>query len=94
MAEETEAFEREYVDDHSWELLQEDEHGRLRPLVRLSIQSLARVPARANCGANAHVDWDTFHEQFIVTVINNDMAESCRSMPAWQCHCQHRLGAC
>ena len=36
LAEETEAFEREYVDDHSWEQLQEDEHGRLRPLVRSS----------------------------------------------------------
>ena len=35
LAEETEAYEREYVDDHSWEMLQEDEHGRLRPLVSL-----------------------------------------------------------
>mmetsp|Transcript_11153 Transcript_11153/g.33448 ORF Transcript_11153/g.33448 Transcript_11153/m.33448 type:complete len:453 (+) Transcript_11153:338-1696(+) len=29
---ESRAFEREYVDDHSWEDLQEDEHGRLRAL--------------------------------------------------------------
>ena len=27
------AFQREYEDDHSWEALQEDEFGRLRPLV-------------------------------------------------------------
>ena len=26
------AFQREYEDDHSWEALQEDEYGRLRPL--------------------------------------------------------------
>lgn len=31
---ETTAFEREYVDDHSWEELQEDEQGHLRALVR------------------------------------------------------------
>ena len=31
---ETTAFEREYVDDHSWEDLQEDEQGHLRALVR------------------------------------------------------------
>lgn len=30
---ETTAFEREYVDDHSWEDLQEDEQGHLRALV-------------------------------------------------------------
>jgi hypothetical protein len=30
-----EAFEREYAGDHSWEALQEDEQGRLRPLVRV-----------------------------------------------------------
>ena len=29
------AFQREYEDDHSWEALQEDEFGRLRPLVCL-----------------------------------------------------------
>jgi hypothetical protein len=28
-----EAFQRQYEDDHSWEALQEDEFGRLRPLV-------------------------------------------------------------
>ena len=39
LAEETEAYEREYVDDHSWEQLQEDEHGRLRPLVRRQIST-------------------------------------------------------
>lgn len=27
-----EAFQRQYEDDHSWEQLQEDEFGRLRPL--------------------------------------------------------------
>jgi hypothetical protein len=27
------AFEREYADDHSWEMLQEDDKGRLLPLV-------------------------------------------------------------
>lgn len=30
---ELEAYQRQYEDDHSWELLQEDEFGRLRPLV-------------------------------------------------------------
>jgi hypothetical protein len=29
-----EAFERRYAGDHSWEGLQEDEQGRLRPVVR------------------------------------------------------------
>lgn len=29
---ELEAYQRQYEDDHSWELLQEDEFGRLRPL--------------------------------------------------------------
>ena len=33
LGEETAAFEREYAEDHSWEELQEDEQGRLRPLV-------------------------------------------------------------
>ena len=27
------AFQREYEDDHSWEQLQEDEHGHLRAIV-------------------------------------------------------------
>lgn len=29
-----EAFQRQYDDDQSWTALQEDEYGRLRPLVR------------------------------------------------------------
>ena len=36
------AFEREYADDHSWEELQEDEHGNLRPLVRRSAREGAQ----------------------------------------------------
>ena len=36
------AFQREYEDDHSWEALQEDEFGRLRPLVRLGSRGLTR----------------------------------------------------
>lgn len=35
LGESSRAFEREYVDDRSWEDLQEDEHGRLQALVRL-----------------------------------------------------------
>lgn len=35
------AFEREYEEDHSWELLREDEHGNLIPLVRLCSTALA-----------------------------------------------------
>lgn len=35
------AFNREYDNDNSWEQLQEDEYGHLRPLVRL--QHAARV---------------------------------------------------
>lgn len=40
------AFQREYEDDHSWEALQEDEFGRLRPLVCLGPKGNARVSAR------------------------------------------------
>ena len=40
------AFQREYEDDHSWEALQEDEFGRLRPLVRIELANKARVSAR------------------------------------------------
>ena len=35
------AFQREYEDDHSWEALQEDEFGRLRPLVCLGPWNIA-----------------------------------------------------
>ena len=31
-----EAFQRQYEDDQSWTALQEDEYGRLRPLVRVA----------------------------------------------------------
>jgi len=34
-----EAFQRQYDDDQSWTALQEDEYGRLRPLVRSSFYS-------------------------------------------------------
>ena len=42
LGEETAAFEREYAEDHSWEDLQEDEQGRLRPLVCASLALHAR----------------------------------------------------
>lgn len=39
-----EAYQRQYEDDHSWEALQEDEFGRLRPLVSpADCQMLART---------------------------------------------------
>eukprot|EP00898_Chlorokybus_atmophyticus_P003211 jgi/Chlat1/3891/Chrsp26S04175 len=37
-AEELEAWERQYADERSWELLEEDEDGRLRPLDRTALQ--------------------------------------------------------
>ena len=35
-----EAFQRQYEDDQSWTALQEDEFGRLRPLVNASSISI------------------------------------------------------
>lgn len=39
---ENDAFDREYFDEFSWEQLEEDEHGRLRPLDRTSEQRKKR----------------------------------------------------
>ncbi len=41
------AFEREYEEDHSWEELQEDEYGNLRPLVSDKYRAHSWMPKPA-----------------------------------------------
>lgn len=70
-----EAFERRYAGDHSWEGLQEDEQGRLRPVVRMGPRPRARGACRRSrchagllgghaCGAGTlHVRMHALHMQ-------------------------------
>ena len=82
------AFQREYEDDHSWEQLQEDEYGRLRPLVSCSVQLLCSATMHEPiCAAWQHIfqkSYDTHrylrsHTNRLHSV-NEQMLQTC-SMP-------------
>ena len=58
-----EAFQRQYEDDQSWTALQEDEYGRLRPLVSTSIHGWRGLPdLRVYVAPLASQDWQSHHD--------------------------------
>lgn len=55
-----EAFQRQYEDDQSWTALQEDEYGRLRPLVSAMHPGLAMTFRPASvCSTAGLTEWYT-----------------------------------
>ena len=53
-----EAFQRQYEDDQSWTALQEDEYGRLRPLVSPAHPGLAMTFRPASvCSTAGLTEW-------------------------------------
>lgn len=52
------AFNREYENDNSWEQLQEDEYGHLRPLVSALLNTISSLGHAFACVITLHTQLD------------------------------------